>query len=146
MKNTIKNWLGITKIEKQTKDLESVVGKEEEKKESATDVYTSMWSTALAQANGWFMNSKDPVTLTEKYSNLLENHKTLRENFNELDNKIDHLERYLQVEFFKTSSETQVYDWSEKKKKEGYRKTKSYKEIKKSKEGCGYISDCDNDE
>ena len=107
MRETLRKWLGITSLEKR-------VGVE--KKSEDTNIFR--WAFA------WdFM----PQDLTSKT-------KQLRDDFEELDKKFDELEKYLQIEYYKIDTEVQVYEWADKEKTEGFRKTKPYKEIKAAKE------------
>lgn len=120
MEKYIKKWLGVEKIENRLNKIESFVGKEEEPKDKG-GLYSVLDSLIF---NSWGGGKK---TLADKYDQL-------RKDFEELDKKYDALERYLKIEYVKTTEETQTYDWADKKNTEGYRKTKSYDEVKSAKQ------------
>ena len=110
MKNKLRKWLGIN-------DLESLVGKPEKEK--------STWSSKILF--GFYDWEPVDNSLSAKYTRL-------RKDFEELDKKFDDLEKYLQIEYFKTDESVQVYEWENTEKRQGFRKTKPYEVIKKEKE------------
>lgn len=120
MKNKIKNWLGVTKLENTVGEFKS-----ENKKEEVNFPGWFTWSSWTFADN----------SLVGRYKSLLGKHDALRKDFEELDEKFDALERYLQIEYYKEDKETQVYDWADKKHSEGFRKTaKTYEQMKKAEE------------
>lgn len=126
MKNYIKKWLGITK-------LEGTVGEIKPKKENIVNISGLMWFGNYEYAD---------MSLAGRYSSLSTKHDKLQDDFEELDKKFDALERYLQIEYYKEDKETQVYDWADKKHSEGFRKTKqTYEEMKADKDKK---DDCDD--
>jgi len=95
------------------------------KKTEETGKYVSLLNSIWS----WDYNYT-PKTLEER----LEDQK---KDFEELDRKFDALERYLQIEYYKEDTETQVYDWADKKHSEGFRKApKKYEEMKAEKEAA----------
>lgn len=130
----------IKELEIKIEKLEKVVGKNKEikeAKETSTNLFTNMYE-ALIRPYGY----SKPETLVEKYDDLLNRHNNLKKDFEELDNKFDHLERFLKIEFFKQKTDVQVYDWASTDEKEGFRATKSYDEVKKAKEVPSITCDC----
>lgn len=111
-----------TELEKRIDWLESEVGTTpEEKKQEMGDYY-----------GGLLM----PYWIFGGYKKTLRNEaKSIRKDFEELDKKFDALERYLQIEYYKEDTETQQYDWADKKHSEGFRKAaKSYEAVKEEKD------------
>lgn len=138
MKKTIKKWLGITEVEKSIIGIFETIGKESDK---PTRSPWDLW--------GLYTLYGTDNSLREQIKRLKDDNNKLRADFQELDNKFDKLEQFLQVEYFKTDEKVQVYDWAEEKHTEGFRKTKPYEEVKNIKEVQGLppkTDDCCDDD